>query len=422
MCGRTRLARAPEAIQAATQAKRWARREEYRPSSNLCPGRQSPVLHRGECGELELTTMHFGLVPSFTPEGAKPDFFRMMNARSETVATQPAFRRLLPRRRCCVLVDGFYEWQGGRVKQPFYVTRRGGPGADGTADAGSGGADERECGGTERAEPPLLWMAGLWDRWACADGAELLSYAILTADASPEIAWLHDRMPVILSAEGARAWLDVDGTEPASALQHCRPACGLQWHKVHPRIGAVKYEGADAHLPWRPCQITAFFRPGAAGAEATAGAGAASAAGAGAGSGARVKRESGGEHEQAAGSADAPAQQAARPGPAAVDAPGASAGSTPAAAAREGDEARGSPERRASGASAPADKRRKVCAEARDAGGRSSPSTSRRPSAQSPPSARAKPPGGGSPASARTPAAAKPQRSITQFFSSPGGS
>ena len=33
------------------------------------------------------------------------------NARSESVAEKPAFRRLLPCKRCLVLVDGFYEWK-----------------------------------------------------------------------------------------------------------------------------------------------------------------------------------------------------------------------------------------------------------------------------------------------------------------------
>ncbi len=52
------------------------------------------------------------------------------NARSETVAEKPAFRRLLPTRRCLVLLDGFYEWQKVCSKQwwehvLFYVDFRG---------------------------------------------------------------------------------------------------------------------------------------------------------------------------------------------------------------------------------------------------------------------------------------------------------
>lgn len=218
--------------------------------------------------------MHFGLVPSFTPKDAKPDFFRMMNARVETVDALPAFRRLLKSNRCIVLVDGFYEWHAEpKGKQPYYI-----------ASAGAG---------EEGGEPPMLWMAGLWDKRVLEDdNSELYSFTILTTDVCPELAWLHDRMPVILNAEAARAWLDVDGTEPAEALRRCRPVCSLQWHKVHPRMGTVKYEGDDAHLPWRPTPITNFFAPSRQHANA----------GEAAGAGSSPAGRKGAEEQKAAGS------------------------------------------------------------------------------------------------------------------------
>ncbi|HWB11460.1 MAG TPA: SOS response-associated peptidase [Pirellulales bacterium] len=47
----------------------------------------------------------------------------MINARGDTVADKPAFKKSFRTRRCLVVADGFYEWQqtGGPKKQPFYI-------------------------------------------------------------------------------------------------------------------------------------------------------------------------------------------------------------------------------------------------------------------------------------------------------------
>jgi len=242
MCGRTRMARSPAEVERLAGAYRWTGRERYRPTSNLCPGRQSPVVHRGPGGANELTTMHFGLIPSFTAKDEKLDFWRLANARSESVAQLPTFSRCLARRRCCVLIDGFYEWHAEHMgKQPFYQS-----------------SNEPEEG--KEGEPPLLWLAGLYDTWVDAEGKELQSYTLLTADIAPQLGWLHTRMPVILGPAAAERWLDVVGTAPEAALCSANPTCNLRWHKVHPRMSKAQYAGDDAHIPYSPPEITSFFK------------------------------------------------------------------------------------------------------------------------------------------------------------------
>ncbi len=139
-----------------------------------------------------LDAFRWGLVPSWAKDvkiGA-----RMINARAETVATKPAFRRAFAGRRCIIPADGFYEWAvraDDSKKQPYFIHRPDG-------------------------EP--FAFAGLWERWKGAAGeaqegtpAEpLRSCSIITTTANEPMSELHDRMPVILPRSAWADWLDPD--------------------------------------------------------------------------------------------------------------------------------------------------------------------------------------------------------------------
>jgi putative SOS response-associated peptidase YedK len=66
----------------------------------------------------------WGLVPSYTKHGDKLDHYKMFNARAETVNVKGVFKRLLPSKRCVVLLNGFYEWkkEAGGKKQPHFIS------------------------------------------------------------------------------------------------------------------------------------------------------------------------------------------------------------------------------------------------------------------------------------------------------------
>jgi putative SOS response-associated peptidase YedK len=184
--------------------------------------------------------MRWGLIPSFAGADDKPDFYRMFNARRESVADKPAFARLLARRRCVCIVDGFYEFKetmcsSGRVRKlPVFVRR-----ADGQPMLLAGVFDTWRPSAEQRAElndrdaarraalGPLARAFSAGDSVgdelapAAADGgadaaaedagdeAEVHSFAILTTQSANSIAWLHDREPVILATRAAAAaWLD----------------------------------------------------------------------------------------------------------------------------------------------------------------------------------------------------------------------
>lgn len=102
---------------------------------NYHPGQTCPVLvlkthHDGTTRVCELQNKQWGLVPRFTrlDEDEKPNFFKMFNARSESVDSKPSFKQLVNTHRGVVLFSGYYEWMtppGSSQKhnQPYYVHR-----------------------------------------------------------------------------------------------------------------------------------------------------------------------------------------------------------------------------------------------------------------------------------------------------------
>ena len=127
-------------------------------------------------GKRDFGPMRWGLVPYWWSKPLKELRAATFNARAETVADKPFFRRAFRRTRCLIPASGYYEWQdtaaGG--KQPWYFTRRDG-------------------------DP--LTFAGLWDEWKDkATGETLKSCTMIITKPNGFVAEVHDRMPVILES------------------------------------------------------------------------------------------------------------------------------------------------------------------------------------------------------------------------------
>lgn len=183
MCGRYTLK-----VEGQEIAERFGLAEtpELVPRYNIAPTQQVPVvLEEPAGGGRTLRMVHWGLIPSWADDPSIEA--RMINARAETVADKPSFRRAFERRRCLVVADGFYEWKKTESgKQPYYFR-------------------------LEDSSP--FGFAGLWETWSPGGrdgGEELRSATIITTEANGLAAEVHDRMPVILPPEHYGAWLDSD--------------------------------------------------------------------------------------------------------------------------------------------------------------------------------------------------------------------
>ncbi|KAM3683556.1 hypothetical protein ACJW31_12G156800 [Castanea mollissima] len=206
MCGRSRCTlRAddiPRACYRNNSSVRNLHMDRYRPSYNVSPGHHLPVVRReqgssssaaaasaaaaavvSESDGVVVHCMKWGLIPSFTKKSDKPDHYKMFNARSESISEKASFRRLIPKNRCLVAVEGFYEWKkDGQKKQPYYIHFKDGR--------------------------PLVFAA-LYDAWENSEGEILYTFTILTTSSSSALQWLHDRMPVILGDKvSTDTWLN----------------------------------------------------------------------------------------------------------------------------------------------------------------------------------------------------------------------
>lgn len=195
--------------------------DRYRPSYNVAPGSNLPVVRRDDDGEgFVLHCMKWGLIPSFTKKNEKPDFYKMFNARSESVTEKASFRRLLPKSRCLVAVEGFYEWKkDGSKKQPYYIHFKDGR--------------------------PLVFAA-LYDTWQSSEGEILYTFTILTTSSSSALEWLHDRMPVILGdKESSDAWLNGSSSSKYDTILKPYEESDLVWYPVTPAMGKPSFDGPE---------------------------------------------------------------------------------------------------------------------------------------------------------------------------------
>jgi len=180
--------------------------------------------------ERELRVMRWGLVPFWAKDTKIGS--RMINARAETIAEKPAFRRAFAKRRCLVPADGYYEWQQmpGAAKQPIYISR-----ADGRS----------------------LAFAGLYELWrdpAVNSGdqdAWLWTTTIITTSAPDEIGMIHDRMPMIIDPGSWADWLDPANNDVADLKALLTPAMvgDLTTWPVSTAVNSVRNNGPELIEP-----------------------------------------------------------------------------------------------------------------------------------------------------------------------------
>lgn len=234
------------------------------PDYNVAPTVAVPAVFERkvkDSGEVRrrLAPLVWGLVPSWAKDVSIGS--RMINARLETVAEKPAFRKAFSSRRCLLPADGFYEW---------YAPEGSGPLARGASKI------KKQPFFIHRTDGGLLVMAGIYEIWrdptldSADDSAWLRTCSVITTRATDAAGHIHDRMPMVVTPDAIDAWLDPDRTDPQAALDllGVTEADALAAYAVSTEVNSVQNNDRSLVEPLaQDPEDAATDPPGAPGAE-----------------------------------------------------------------------------------------------------------------------------------------------------------
>ncbi len=216
MCGRFSIFTPAETLKVRFNVLYAA---ELKPTYNAAPTQSLPVIINNEPMTIDLC--RWGLIPSWAKEQKIGN--KMINARAETLLKKPSFRDSFKRRRCLVLTDGFYEWEKtSDQKIPYRISMR---------------------------DHDPFAFAGIWDVWRTPEGKTLRSFSIITTDPNELMRPLHNRMPVILTKENERRWLQDIDTQEAQTMLEPYPFDDLEAYPISTLVNSPRNNSEDIINP-----------------------------------------------------------------------------------------------------------------------------------------------------------------------------
>lgn len=213
MCGRYSLSKSKIDLEERFQAEMLA---DFKPRYNIAPTQLVPVITSDS--PKGFSFFYWGITPDFGQN--KPVAQKLINAKAETVHEKISFKTSFQSRRCIVPADGFFEWKklGKKTKIPYRFTLR---------------------------DESLFSFAGIWEEYEGLTGEIQHTFLILTTTPNSVVKEVHDRMPVILSRENEKKWLDKYSSE-SELLAMLKPVSSdlIQSYTVSPLVNSVQNDSA----------------------------------------------------------------------------------------------------------------------------------------------------------------------------------
>lgn len=162
-------------------------RREFREEKEVFPTNVEPII-RAVDGQALIDYLSWGVKYEWIPK-------LQINARFDKLTKFKTWASLIKRNRCIIPATSYWEWS------------------------------ELEPKGNNRYElyplkTDIMGFAGLTDTFIDRHGIKRIGFILITTDANPHIAEIHDRQPAMILPENVDSWLDDSISDPREYIHH----------------------------------------------------------------------------------------------------------------------------------------------------------------------------------------------------------
>ena len=150
-------------------------------SYNIAPSQSTIIITNSKFFKIE--SAHWGIKFFDKRQNQEKN---IINSRLETIQKKILFKESFEKRRCVIPANGYYEWSvKDNIKIPYFIN-----------------IPDKE----------MIYFAGIW-KYFNFKKSSMKVFSIITKPANNLLKEIHDRMPVTLSAEESKDYLDHNNSD-----------------------------------------------------------------------------------------------------------------------------------------------------------------------------------------------------------------
>ncbi len=198
--------------------------EFYTAHFNAAPTQLLPVITSSSPKGVSL--FYWGTSPEWSKNKTPGE--KIINVRAEDFSERPSLKRSLKKNRCIIPADGFYGWKkiGKKTAIPHRFI-----------------ASAKE----------LFSIAGLWEEFEDTEGNQIQTFTVVTCVANDLVQSVQDRMPLILSKQSEKIWLEKATSEDELiSLLTSQVAIAMNYYPVSPAISDMAIDVPSLIIPTPP--------------------------------------------------------------------------------------------------------------------------------------------------------------------------